>query len=127
MGAAIGRLRRLRSTAEFDRVYRTGRTVHGRSFLVRVAPAETSAAATAGAATADPSTFGFVVSTRVSRSAVVRNRIRRRAREFVRRNAAAVVPGRAVVVIAKPDAPKLTPAETVRELSSLFKQATLIR
>ena len=76
---------------------------------------------------AEPSAFGFVVSTKVSKSAVVRNRIRRRAREFVRRSAGDLVPGRAVAVIVKSGAAALSPAETVAELSSLFKQATLIR
>jgi ribonuclease P protein component len=114
---------RLRTAAEFQQVYKTGRPHYGPSFTVRVAAADRAAAAVA----AEPSAFGFVVSAKVSKSAVVRNRIRRRAREFVRRNAAELVPGRAVAVIAKPGAAALSPAETVRELSSLFKQATLIR
>ena len=91
---------------------------------MRVAAADQAAPGPAGA---EPSAFGFVVSTKVSKSAVVRNRIRRRAREFVRRSAADLVPGRGVAVIAKSGAAALSPAETVRELSSLFKQATLIR
>ncbi len=114
MAAALDRLR---TAAEFDRVYRDGRTFHGRSLLLRVAPA----------AAPGPSAFGFVVSTRVSRSAVVRNRIRRRAREFVRSQTAQLVSDRAVAVIAKPPAATRTSAELREELSGLFKQATLIR
>ncbi len=109
-----GRIRTLRAAAEFQHVYKTGRTVHGPSFTVRFARAADDRAA-----------FGFVVSTKVSKSAVVRNRIRRRVREFVRR--AGTGSGRDVVVIAKPAAARLSPAATVSELSSLFKQATLIR
>lgn len=112
---------RLRTAAEFKRVYRTGRTYHSRSFTLRVAAADQAADRS------HPTAFGFVVSTKVSKSAVVRNRIRRRAREFVRRNAVVIAPGRAVAVIAKPSAAGLASAETIAELSSLFKQATLIR
>lgn len=117
-----GRVRTLRTAAEFQRVYKTGRTYHGPAFTLRVAATEDRGAA-------DSRAFGFVVSTKVSKSAVVRNRIRRRAREFVRRAAAdgGLATGRDIAVIAKPPAAALDSAGTVRELSSLFKQATLIR
>lgn len=112
------RVRTLRTATEFKHVYKTGRTYHGPSFTVRVTAADPAGPA-----------FGFVVSTKVSKSAVVRNRIRRRSREFVRRAVASgeLAGKRNVVVIAKPPATTLGPAETVQELSSLFKQATLIR
>lgn len=113
-----GRLPTLRGAAEFKRVYTTGRTYRGPNFTLRAATAP------------DPDTptvFGFVVSTKVSKAAVIRNRIRRRAREYVRRTASEIRPGKTVAVIAGPGAVTASPAETVSELSSLFKQATLIR
>jgi ribonuclease P protein component len=106
---------RLRTAEEFQSVYKTGRASQSPSFTVRVASSD------------GPAAFGFVVSTKVSKSAVARNRIRRRVREFVRRNADDITAGVAVAVIAKGRARELSSAETNKELSSLFKQATLIR
>jgi ribonuclease P protein component len=49
-------------------------------------------------------------------NAVVRNRLKRRLREFFRLHRRELPPGRDVVVIAKPAAAKLSYAELVEEL-----------
>ncbi len=63
--------RRLKDTAEFDRVFRDGRAAHGRLVSIRMRPADGFKA-------------GFVVGKAVSQKAVVRNRTRRRLQEIVR-------------------------------------------
>ena len=65
------------------------------------------------------SRFGFSVSRRVGNS-VVRNRVKRRLREFVRLNRRELAVARDFVVIAKPGAARLSYAELVAELRAPF-------
>lgn len=65
------------------------------------------------------SRFGFSVSRRVGNS-VVRNRVKRRLREFVRLNRSEFSAARDFVVIAKPGAANLSCAEISRELHGSF-------
>ena len=85
---------RLRRRAEFVRVQSTGRRVHGRHFVALVAP------------TVDPTTtvgrVGFTVTKRVG-NAVTRNRIKRCAREWLRRHGWSPA-GSDVVLVAKESA-----------------------
>lgn len=47
--------------------------------------------------------FGFVVSKKVSKKAVIRNRIKRRLREIVRKKIAEIEKGRDIIIIVIPD------------------------
>jgi ribonuclease P protein component len=64
--------------------------------------------------------LGITVSSRVGGS-VQRNRVKRRVRELFRLRRADLKPGQDVVVIAKTDAPEISPAETVAELTPAFR------
>lgn len=88
---------RLRRRGEFLRVQSTGRKVHGRHFVALVAP---TTVAPAGS-TPGPSVgrVGFTVTKRIG-NAVTRNRIKRSAREWLRRHGW-VPAGNDVVFIAK--------------------------
>ncbi|WP_428268442.1 ribonuclease P protein component [Haliangium sp.] len=88
---------RLLERRDFVAVQRTGKTFHGRHFLVVVAP-RTSAGRV-------PGRLGITTSKKVGK-AVVRNRIRRLVREYVRRHDWLPV-GLDVVVIAKRRAAEL--------------------
>jgi len=51
----------------------------------------------------DNSRFGFIVSSKISKKAVVRNKIKRQLREIVRKNLANIKSGLDIIIIAKPE------------------------
>lgn len=71
----------------------------------------------------EPSQFGFVVSTKVSKRAVVRNRVRRQLREIVRLELPKLSPGFHVMLIVKKQALGCTYAQLHDEITKLFTTA----
>lgn len=63
---------RLRSEKAIEQLFKSGRNVRGRILGMKLLP------------TSGPTRFAFIVSTKISKSAVVRNRIKRQMREIVR-------------------------------------------
>ena len=68
---------------------------------------------------------GFSVSRRVG-GAVVRNRVKRRLREVMRRMLADIAPGYDLVVTARPDAANTPIATLDQELRALLRRARLL-
>jgi len=104
-GCELGKEVRLRLRRDFLRIQNRGRKYHSPNFVI--------------ASTTQPSSgalrVGLTVSRRVG-NAVVRNRLKRRLREFFRLHRGELPTARDVVVIAKPGAAKLTYSELVEEL-----------
>jgi ribonuclease P protein component len=107
---------RLRRPAEFQRVMRRGRRVAGRAFVVVALERD----AAAGACSA--SRLGVTVSRKVGR-AVVRNRVKRRIREWFRVNRCSLGGAVDLVVIGRPPAAELTSEGARDELSRLGRSA----
>jgi ribonuclease P protein component len=105
----LGKDLRLRRRHEFLTVQRQGRRRQSPNFVVAYLDQSSPGA----------SRFGFSVSRRVG-NAVVRNRVKRRLREFVRLHRRHLPQARDFVVIAKPGAAKLGYAELVAELHQPF-------
>lgn len=112
---------RLRTSAEFDRVFSAGRTAHGKLLSVRVADATEAGKSARFKA-------GFSIGKTVSLKAVVRNRIRRRLREIVRSlgqdNAFNAVE---LVVSAKRPAAAADSTQLREELERLLKKTEAVR
>lgn len=108
--------RRLKRSCDFDRVRSEGRGVRGELLMLGVLRAEEEAAFR----------VGFVTSRRVG-GAVVRNRVRRRLREIVRRNQDALPDKLWLVVIARPAAAQSDFGALEREWFRLAQRAGLIR
>ena len=104
MPACLRPRQRLRTGAEFEGVFKRGRRLAGRWFLLVVA---------ANGRAHDR--LGLAVSRRVG-GAVDRNRARRLLRESFRRLAPAAGPGVDLVVVARPDIVARGQAEVDREL-----------
>jgi ribonuclease P protein component len=103
----------LRRRNEINRVFRSGRHNSGRFMAVRTLANE-------GMVTR----YAFSISRRVSKSAVVRNKVRRRLREATR--LLPVVEGFDVVIVARPEA-ALTDFHGLKtELSLLLTRARLL-
>jgi ribonuclease P protein component len=101
---------RLRTKAQFDRVFRRGARLDGRLFTLLVAPNGGSR-----------DRLGLAVSRRVG-GAVVRNRARRLLRECFRRLEPEGRPPLDLVVLAKPDIAGLSLAEVEREIRARLRR-----
>ncbi|HEY2800518.1 MAG TPA: ribonuclease P protein component [Chthoniobacterales bacterium] len=108
--------RRLKRNREFVRVRTEGRTIRGSLLLLGVLEL------------AEESAFrvGFVTSKRVG-GAVVRNRVRRRLREIVRRHQHNVRNGVWMVVVARPAAARATSAKLEAEWRKLMGRGGVLR
>jgi ribonuclease P protein component len=107
---------RLSRSAEFERVYRHGRSHANRYLVLYAFPREGDG----------ESRLGVSVSRKVG-GAVVRNRVKRLLREAFRARQEAVAPGRDVVVVARSDVRDLADREGLdgvgRALEELLEQA----
>jgi ribonuclease P protein component len=104
---------RLRRRAEFDRVSREGRRVVEPAFLLLVAP---------GLGGGSGQRLGITVSRRVGR-AVIRNRVKRRVREWFRRSRSQLRGGIDLVVIGRSAAAHLSGGETEGILCRMAREA----
>jgi ribonuclease P protein component len=108
--------RRLKLSREFDRVRKEGSTVGGGLLMLGVLPVEGEKSFR----------LGLITSRRVG-GAVVRNRVRRRLREIIRRHQHALTHGVWVVVVARPAAAGANSAPLEAEWLRLAGRAGLIR
>ena len=119
MAQRLTKSMRLRRRGEFIRVQSTGRKVHGRHFVALVAPSPVapSVSSSGVAPGASLGRVGFTVTKRIG-NAVIRNRIKRSAREWLRRHGWVPV-GNDVVFIAKETAATHDGAELGADLGRL--------
>ena len=113
--AGFERAIRLRRTAEFQRLTRVGRRQVTRAFVLVVAPA------VSGEDTRR-TRLGIAVGRRVG-NAVVRNRVKRRVREWFRHQRALLRRGIDVVVVGRVPSAELSSRETWRDLDLLARRA----
>jgi ribonuclease P protein component len=108
-------VRRLKLSAEFERVRKGGRAVRGGVLMLSVLPVEGEKRFRAG----------LITSRRVG-GAVARNRVRRRLREIVRRNQHGLKSGIWFVVIARRSAAQVRSAELEAEWLRLARRAGIL-
>lgn len=70
--------------------------------------------------------IGISISKKVSKKAVVRNRIKRQIKGAIRAMLTEIAPGWRVIIVVKPRAVECKYEHYLRELEELFKQATII-
>lgn len=108
---------RLIRAGEFRRVKEQGRSWPGRFLILGVLEDAD--------ASGQSSRIGFVTSRRVG-GAVVRNRVRRRLREVVRRSRPQLKPGRWLVLVARHTAAHASAAELAAEWLKLARRAAIL-
>jgi len=112
---AFPKTRRLTRPAEFEHVKKNGRVHRGRLLVISVVPAND----------ADPFRAGFVTS-RALGSAVVRNRVRRRLREIVRKHQREIADGVWIVTIARASAGRASYEQLEAEWLRLAERASIL-
>jgi len=107
--------RRLKRSRDFERVRKEGRTVRGALLTLGVLRLEEEGGFKVG-----------IVTSRRLGGAVVRNRVRRRLREIVRRRQHEIVAGVWLVAIARPPAAGATSAMLEKEWQRLAQRAAVL-
>lgn len=72
------------------------------------------------------SSFGISISKKVSKKAVVRNRLKRQIKGVIRTYLSEIKPGWRIVIVVRPKAIECKYEHFLRELEELFKQAKII-
>jgi ribonuclease P protein component len=76
---------------------------------------------------ANPSRFGFIVSTKIAKEAVDRNRYKRAMSEAVRIDSIHLVPGYDVVFLAKTSIPRVSTTNVMKEVRVALMKAGLMK
>lgn len=110
--------KRYRLTAEkdFAKLFAKGRAFHGRGVTVKAMRSRE-----------EGPRIGFVVSTKVAKRAVVRNQIKRRMREIVRKRLPKLLSGVDMAFLARSEAVTMTFQELERSLDDVLAKAGLYK
>ena len=110
----IARVYRLRTAADFNKTYQRGRSVNADTLYVKHYQSHF-----------ENSRVAVVVSKKVSKRAVVRNRCKRRVIEVVRKNWQHVAPGHNFIITVKQDISALPAAQVEQTALDLLRKANL--
>lgn len=103
---------RLRHDRDFARLSKQGRPFYGPFCILRIRKSDS-----------DPSKIGFVASGKIFKTAVARNRARRRMSEIIRLHADSIPSGFDMSFIAKPEVLKADVVELEACMAGLLRQA----
>lgn len=106
---------RVTSEKDYAKLFAKGRPFHGRGVGMKAMLSKLSVPR-----------VGFVVSTKVAKKAVVRNQVKRRMREIVRKVIGRMQPGVDVVFMAKKESIDMTFAELERIMIELLAKSGII-
>lgn len=127
---ALPRQNRLGSSRDFNRVHRRGTRAATRHLAVRALNLHRSKIADTQSVDGKPSalssSFGISISRKVSKRAVVRNRIKRQLKAIIRQNLADILPGWQVVIVVRPAAIECGFDDFLRELEGLLKKLKIL-
>ena len=107
---------RLKKEKEFEAVFKGGRTIKGKSVFLRYLINGT-----------DKTKVGFVVSKKISKLAVIRNKAKRRMRDIVRLKKDGLKEGLSIVIVSLPSISKMTYKEIKEDLENLLSKEELIK
>lgn len=130
---ALPQQNRLRSSRDFGKVHRKGKRASTNHLAIRALNIKTVKALdqktgqSAGEKSpALSSCFGISISKKVSKRAVVRNRIKRQLRAVIRDRLPNISPGWQVVIVVRPSAVECDFADFLRELEYLLKKLNIL-
>ena len=114
-GRTFPKTRRLTCSAEFDHVKKNGQAYRGQFIVLGVVPVKDAIRFRAG----------FITSRALGR-AVVRNRVRRRLREIIRKHQREIIGGAWIVTIARANAARANYQQLEVEWLRLAKRASIL-
>lgn len=106
---------RLKREKDFERVFKKGKRFKGRFLFLRVLKSDLS-----------ESRFGFIVSKKISKKAVVRNKIKRRLREIIRSKLLDVKGGFDILIISLSGIENKEFKEVEEEVDEILKRTGII-
>lgn len=107
---------RLTAEKDFARLFSKGRAFHGRGVTVKAARSAV-----------EGPRIGFVVSTKVAKRAVVRNKVKRRMREIVRKRLPSLLKGVDIAFMARAESVTMTFQEMERSIDDVLAKAGLAK
>lgn len=107
---------RLKKEKEFEAVFKGGRTLRGKGVFLRYLINGT-----------DKTRIGFIVSKKISKLAVERNKAKRRMRDIVRLKKDSLKEGLSIVIVSLPSIKKMAYKEIKEDLESLLNKKELIK
>lgn len=110
------KLNKISRKKDFERIFKNGKSFKNGFFALRKIENNLEA-----------SRFAFIVSNKVSKRAVVRNKIRRRIREIIKQNINNLGESTDIAIIALSGAEKRNFLETKEQVALLLKNAKLIK
>lgn len=105
---------RLNKKKDFENIFRKGKNFKEGFLLLKIAKGESG-----------QSRYGFIVSQKISKKAVIRNKVRRRLSEITGKEMKNLKVGMDVVIIALPGAERSSFLETEKVIKKLFKKAVI--
>jgi len=112
----LPKLNRLKNREDFSRVRKNGKVVQGDSIGIATLPTSKD----------NESRFGFVISKKISKNAVTRNRLKRVYREIIRNNIKDISKGYDVVFLVKKTALGKTKNEISKDVENILKKTNLL-
>jgi ribonuclease P protein component len=100
----------LKKRKDFDNVFKGGKTIAGELIFLKVIKNNL-----------DISRLGFVIGLKISKKAVIRNKIKRQLRGIIKENLSDIKPGLDVIIISKPDIIDKNYQEIKNDLEKLLK------
>lgn len=111
----LNKKNRLTKDKDFERVFNNGRAFHLKELGIRCIENNM-----------DVCRFGFLVSTKISKSAVKRNKLKRQLSEIIRLNLDKIKPGYDCVVITRPGILDKNHEELETALKTIFKKLRML-
>ncbi|MGC9048953.1 MAG: ribonuclease P protein component [Patescibacteria group bacterium] len=107
---------RLTKNKDFEKVAKHGQSVFSRELGLKWIKNNLSV-----------SRFGIIVSLKVSKKAVIRNKLKRRLRAIIQQNLETIKTGFDIIILSNPEIKKLNFTKLKRRLEMLLKRARLIK
>ena len=118
----LPKVNRLRERRDFRAVYEQGIRRYGSHLILRAFLTVNES----DSLQPKPSLIGISIGKKVSKKAVIRNRIKRQLKGAIREMLPAIAPGWKIIIIVKPQAIECEYEHFLLELEELLKQATII-
>ena len=109
----LAKTNRLRKEKDFEKLFKKGKSFKNGFLILKIVQNNLK-----------ESRFGFIVSQKVSKKAILRNKIKRRLRDIIRQNIGKIRKGIDVALIALPGLEKKNFSETKETLNTLLKNIT---